>query len=199
MLSCIDRLHHCQRGQAGIELLFALPVLVVMLILLAQSAGGMMQKFSLVVEARNVAWNQGVNGTCVAPKRQLDLLAWFNPLVQPECHVSDQQQAAFQGDHQAYWRQLDNAAGSTITADIRDVAQPAFITGVSRDYFMPWRDRAVLGLVVIEMEEQHSLGDLMLWSYDDDSRLEAGYDPELARRIAGYAGLHMFPNVFPRR
>jgi len=182
-----ERQRRRSAGQASIEAVLVMPLLLTLVILAENSARIMLFKEQAIISTRLAAWREarsgGMGGRCreTRPARTFGGSFEING-----CPTADDDATRFLED-------MDDSGNSESRGAIRDVRgdpRPKVVTVDGSGGYWPFGPER---FARVELTDHHTLSANRAWERKD---LPIGYDRFLKRKLDD--GRELFPNLFPK-
>lgn len=188
----IRRLGPCDSGAASIELVLALPTILVVLLVIIHVFQFQRVSHEMIAATRTAAWNSARNEVCLAmPARQGEVFRAYMVPLPPLCS-----RRGFRGEStaDAFWRDVEAAADwkrGDLTTDTRRSEEPGFVVARSIGRYEVANLGAGFGTW---LGPEHAVPQATFWPGDDPA-LKTGFDRVLKNALG--RSNELFPGLFP--
>ncbi len=186
------RLAACDGGAASIELVLALPTILVVLLVIIHVFQFQRVSHEMIAATRTAAWNSARNDVCLAmPARQGEVFRAYMVPLPPFCA-----ERGFRGENttDAFWKDAEGAAAwrrGDLTADVRRSEELDFVVARSIGRYEVANLGAGFGTW---LGPEHAVPEATFW-LGDDPALKTGFDRVLENALG--RSNELFPGLFP--
>lgn len=188
----IRRLHAREDGAASIELVMALPTIIVVLLVVIHMFQFQRVSHEMIAATRTAAWNSARNDVCFAMPPRLGEV--FRAYMVPLPPICDDRRVEGENTGSAFWRKVEDAAHwrhGDLTADVRRAAELDLVVARSIGRYEVSNLHIRFGTW---LGPEHAVPKATFWA-DDDPALKTGFDRVMKNALD--RSNELFPGLFP--
>lgn len=188
----IERLHADEDGVASMELVLALPTILVAIAVIIHMFQFQRVTYEMIASTRTAGWNSARNDVCLAmPPRRAEVFRAFLYPLPPVCTRRDFDREAAGG---SFWAGFEKAARWTsgeLTTDVRGAEALDYVIARS---FGDYEVRNLHVRFGTWLGAEYAVPKATFWTAEDPA-LKTGFDRVLKASLG--KSIELFPGLFP--